>query len=110
MVWMAERADQRARPATLWPEVRSILVLAMSYRPETNPLALLEARERGAVAAYAQRRDYHDVMKGKLKELGGYSGWAVVEAEQDPKKANPAVYSKMGHKNLSKYLSEAGLT
>ena len=72
MAWMAERADQRASPAALWPEVRSILVLAMSYRPETSPLAQLEARGHGAIAAYARRRDYHDVLKGKLKELGGF--------------------------------------
>ena len=65
-------AFQRASPAALWPEVRSILVLAMSYRPETSPLAQLEARGHGAIAAYARRRDYHDVLKGKLKELGGF--------------------------------------
>ena len=72
MGWMAERADQRASPDTLWPGVRSVLVLAMSYRPEDDPLALVARRERGAIAAYARRRDYHDVLKGKLKELGGY--------------------------------------
>ena len=72
MNWMEERADQRASPRALWPGVRSVIVLAMSYRPEANPLHLLAYRDRGAVAAYAQRRDYHDVLKGKLKELGGY--------------------------------------
>lgn len=72
MDWMAERADQRARPTGLWPGLRSILVVAMSYRPEHDPLALVAQPERGAVAAYAQRRDYHEVLKGKLKELGGY--------------------------------------
>ncbi len=72
MVWMAERADQRASPRVLWPEVRSILVLAMSYQPESDPLALTGMHDRGAIAAYAQRRDYHEVLKGKLKELGGY--------------------------------------
>ncbi|MDP4022169.1 tRNA epoxyqueuosine(34) reductase QueG [Methylobacterium sp. NEAU 140] len=72
MDWMAERADQRASPAGLWPGVRSVLVLAMSYRPEEDPLTLLDRRDRGAIAAYARRRDYHDVLKGKLKELGGY--------------------------------------
>lgn len=44
-----------------------------------------------------------------LKELNGYSGWVVVEAEQDPKKAEPLRYAKLGHKNLSAYLVEAGL-
>ena len=72
MDWMDERADQRASPAVLWPGVRSVIVLAMSYRPDADPLDLLAQRSRGAVAAYAQRRDYHDVLKGKLKELGGY--------------------------------------
>jgi epoxyqueuosine reductase len=72
MDWMMERADQRADPATLWPGVRSVLVLGMNYGPEADPLALLARRDRGAIAAYAQRRDYHEVVKGKLKELGGY--------------------------------------
>jgi epoxyqueuosine reductase len=72
MDWMAERADQRARPTGLWPGLRSIVILAMSYRPEDDPLALLALKDRGAVAAYARRRDYHEVLKGKLKELGGY--------------------------------------
>lgn len=44
-----------------------------------------------------------------LKELQGYSGWVVVEAEQDPVKADPAVYSKLGHANLSRFIKEAGL-
>ncbi len=72
MGWMAERADQRADPRVLWPEVRTILMLGMSYGPDDDPLALLGQRAHGAIAAYAQRRDYHDVIKGKLKELGGY--------------------------------------
>ncbi|WP_281407613.1 tRNA epoxyqueuosine(34) reductase QueG [Methylobacterium planeticum] len=72
MAWMGERADQRADPKTLWPEVRSVIMLGMNYGPEANPLALLAERRRGVIAAYAQRRDYHEVIKGKLKELGGY--------------------------------------
>ncbi|MFD1302481.1 tRNA epoxyqueuosine(34) reductase QueG [Methylobacterium marchantiae] len=72
MAWMVDRADQRADPATLWPGVRSVVMLGMTYSPETNPLSLLALKNRGAIAAYAQRRDYHEVLKGKLKELGGY--------------------------------------
>jgi inosose dehydratase len=45
-----------------------------------------------------------------LKELKGYEGWVVVEAEQDPEKAPPAVYAKMGCDNLKRFLKEAGLT
>ncbi|WP_313901473.1 tRNA epoxyqueuosine(34) reductase QueG [Methylobacterium sp. J-070] len=72
MDWMADRAGQRASPINLWPGLRSIVVVAMSYRPEQDPLSLLARKDRGAVAAYAQRRDYHEVLKGRLKELGGY--------------------------------------
>ena len=38
-----------------------------------------------------------------------YSGWVVVEAEQDPEKANPLEYSRMGYQHLSNVLHEAGL-
>ncbi|MER2264871.1 tRNA epoxyqueuosine(34) reductase QueG [Methylobacterium oxalidis] len=71
MTWMAERTAERAAPAGLWPEVRSVVMLGLSYAPGTNPLDLLARRDRAAIAAYAQRRDYHEVVKGKLKELGG---------------------------------------
>ena len=46
---------------------------------------------------------------GVLRELPGYRGWAVVEAEQDPEKANPLTYAKMGYANLRGYLADAGL-
>jgi len=44
-----------------------------------------------------------------FKELKGYSGWVVVEAEQDPEKAPPAKYAKMGCDNLKRFLKEGGL-
>ncbi|MFE1600626.1 tRNA epoxyqueuosine(34) reductase QueG [Methylobacterium sp. ID0610] len=71
MGWMADRVAERAAPATLWPAVRSIVMLGINAGPQEDPLAVLAARDRGAIAVYAQRRDYHDVIKGKLKELGG---------------------------------------
>ncbi|GAB6845504.1 epoxyqueuosine reductase [Methylorubrum rhodinum] len=72
MDWMEDRADQRADPTVLWPEARSVVVLGMNAGPEADPLALLAQKECGAIATYAQRRDYHEVIKGKLKELGGF--------------------------------------
>lgn len=71
MAWMAANADRRGDPRVLWPEVRSVIMLAMSYAPETDPLDALEAPLAGVVSTYAKRSDYHDVMKGKLKELAG---------------------------------------
>jgi epoxyqueuosine reductase len=70
MGWMAERTDQRADPATLWPEAKTVVSLALNYAPARDPLAVLEQRERGAISVYAQGRDYHEVMKSKLKALG----------------------------------------
>jgi epoxyqueuosine reductase len=71
MEWMAANADRRRDPRQLWPEARSVVMLAMSYAPETDPMLALAERSRGVVSTYAKRADYHDVMKGKLKELAG---------------------------------------
>ncbi|MER8961002.1 tRNA epoxyqueuosine(34) reductase QueG [Mesorhizobium sp. M0701] len=71
MGWIAETLERRGKPTTLWPEVRSIIVLAMNYGPDHDPRDILTKRDRGAISAYAQNRDYHDVMKGRLKEIAG---------------------------------------
>ena len=72
MGWLADRADQRADPQTLWPEARSVISLGLSYAPDGDPLALLGRPERGNISVYARHRDYHDVMKGLLKHLGQF--------------------------------------
>lgn len=71
MGWIAETLERRGEPTALWPEVRSIIVLAMNYGPDRDPRAVLAKRDRGAISVYAQNRDYHDVMKGRLKEIAG---------------------------------------
>ncbi len=69
MLWMADRVDQRSSPDGLWPEVQSVIMLGMSYAPETDPMALETQPELGRISVYAQRKDYHDVVKGALKRL-----------------------------------------
>ena len=69
MGWLAARAEERAAPQALWPEARSVVVLGLNYAPEDDPLATLAKPERGAVSCYAQGRDYHDLVKGRLKRL-----------------------------------------
>ncbi len=71
MGWMADRAAWRGDPASLWPEARSVVMLGWSYAPDRDPLSLLEAKDRGAVSVYAARRDYHEVIKGRLKTVAG---------------------------------------
>lgn len=71
MGWIAETLQRRAEPTALWPQVRSIIVLAMNYGPDHDPRGVLAKRDRGAISVYAQNRDYHEVMKGRLKEIAG---------------------------------------
>lgn len=78
MGWMEERVSWRGDPSVLWPEARSVIMLAESYAPEFDPLAVLEQRDLGAVSVYAQGRDYHDIVKKRLKRL---ARWLI---EQEP--------------------------
>lgn len=71
MAWMEETAARRADPKTLWPEAKSIIMLAMNYGPEDNPLPQLQHKSEGTISVYAQNRDYHDIIKGKLKTVAG---------------------------------------
>ena len=72
MGWLGERSAERADPATLWPEARTVVSLAMNYGPTQDPRALQGEAERGAISVYAQGRDYHEVMKTRLKALGRF--------------------------------------
>lgn len=71
MGWIAETLERRSEPTALWPQVRSIIVLAMNYGPDHDPREVLAKHDRGAISVYAQNRDYHEVMKGRLKEIAG---------------------------------------
>ena len=76
MAWMAEREAWRGSAAALWPEARSVIMLAEAYTPDSDPLAVLKQRDRAAISVYAQGRDYHDLVKRRLKRLGR---WLVDE-------------------------------
>ncbi|MEJ7934266.1 tRNA epoxyqueuosine(34) reductase QueG [Sphingobium sp. AN558] len=69
MLWMEERATERGSPKGLWPDVRSVVMLGMSYAPGRDPLALADAPDRARISVYAQGKDYHDVVKKGLKAL-----------------------------------------
>jgi len=79
MNWMVTHADRRSDPKRLWPEVRSIIMLGMNYGPERYEEPPSVA---GNISVYARHRDYHDVIKGKLKQL---AGWLVAHAGGDVK-------------------------
>nr|WP_314256048.1 tRNA epoxyqueuosine(34) reductase QueG [uncultured Devosia sp.] len=71
MEWMEETAERRASPHGMWSDARSVILLGINYGPETDPMAILGERSLGTISVYARNRDYHEIIKGKLKELAG---------------------------------------
>ncbi len=77
MIWMEDTEGRRGSPAGLWPEVRSVISLGMSYAPDGDPLSLAGRPDRGRISVYAQGADYHDVVKKALKRV---ARWLAEEA------------------------------
>lgn len=69
MGWLEAKADRRVSPDALWPDARTVVVLGMNYGPDIDPLAILDRRDLGGISVYAQGRDYHDVVKKRLKQV-----------------------------------------
>jgi epoxyqueuosine reductase len=72
MGWLADREAQRGDPQTLWPASRTVIALGLSYAPGFDALASLQQRDCGTISVYARNRDYHDVLRGKLKHLAQF--------------------------------------
>ena len=79
MAWMAERMHWRGDAVALWPAARSVIMLAEPYTPEHDPLAILKQPDSAAISVYAQGRDYHDVVKKRLKRVGR---WLIDQAPE----------------------------
>ena len=71
MRWLEDTLARRSAPTAMWAEARSALVVAMNYGPDHNPLDTLIQREVGNISVYARGRDYHDLIKSRLKQLAG---------------------------------------
>ena len=89
-----ETAGRRQSPRALWPEVRSVIMLAINYGPESDPRETLAEADRGTISVYARHRDYHDVFRGKLKGIAGRvkarsGGEVKVFVDAAPVKENP---------------------
>jgi epoxyqueuosine reductase len=72
MSWMLQTADRRSAPRALWPEATSLVMLGLNYGPEGDPLASLAKPDCATISVYAHNRDYHDLIKGRLKRLAGF--------------------------------------
>ncbi|PRY91664.1 tRNA epoxyqueuosine(34) reductase QueG [Donghicola tyrosinivorans] len=77
MGWMEERMSWRGDPSALWPEARSVIVLGESYTPEEDPMDVVGLPDRAAISVYARGKDYHDLVKKRLKRL---ARWLISEA------------------------------
>lgn len=77
MGWMEERMAWRGDPTALWPEAKSVIMLAEVYTPDDDPMEAVNRPESGAISVYARNRDYHDMVKKRLKRLGR---WLIEQA------------------------------
>jgi len=82
MDWLQTTLDRRSSPDAMWEDARSCIMLAMSYTPAMDVMARLEDRSTGVISTYALGRDYHDVVKGRLKTL---AGWLAAQTAEDVK-------------------------
>jgi epoxyqueuosine reductase len=82
MDWMETSAARRGDPRALWPDVRSVIMLGFNYGPDSDPLAILQQKRRGAVSVYARGDDYHEIIKSRLKSV---ARWLVAQAGGDVK-------------------------
>ena len=71
MHWLESTVDRRDNPRSMWPDAKSAIMLGLNYGPEDDPLALSELRDRGVISVYARNRDYHELIKGRLKQVAG---------------------------------------
>ena len=82
MGWMEETEARRAEALTLWPDVKSVIMLAMNYGPDDDPMARLARTSEGVISVYARHRDYHDLVKSRLKQV---ARWIVEQTQAEVK-------------------------
>lgn len=69
MDWLEQTIDRRVSPKAMWPQARTAIVLGMNYGPDSDPMDMLERKTLANISVYARHRDYHDVIKGRLKQI-----------------------------------------
>jgi len=71
MAWMKDTFERRSHPQNLWPAAKSAIIFGLNYGPNSDPLVTLSRKELATISVYARNRDYHDLIKGRLKEIAG---------------------------------------
>ena len=99
MAWMKEKADRRSSPLTLWSDVKSVIMLGMNYGPDQNPMEILDHKDLATISVYAKGKDYHVILKKKLKQL---ARWIVQEHGAEVKvfvDTAPVMEKPLAHKS-----------
>ncbi len=80
MGWMEANADRRADPKVLWPEARTVIMVGLNYGPSGDPRETLKDPGAASMSVYARNRDYHDVLKKRLKRFATWlAEWSEVK-------------------------------
>ena len=69
MAWMETTLERRRAPTAMWENAKSAVVVGLNYGPDRNPMENLERRGEGNISVYARGKDYHDILKKRLKAL-----------------------------------------
>ena len=69
MTWLATTRQRRTSPQAMWGEAKSAIVLGVNYAPSQNPMHNLSQKQYGNISVYARGKDYHQVIKGRLKQM-----------------------------------------
>ena len=82
MQWLADTIERRSHPKNMWRSAQTAIILGSNYGPEKNPLNNLKLKNIGNISVYAQNKDYHKWIKGRLKKL---AGWIISKTKGDVK-------------------------
>jgi epoxyqueuosine reductase len=74
MGWMVDTEERRGSPQALWADAKTAVMFAMNYGQDMDNFERLAKKSEGVISVYALNRDYHDVVKGKLKNIGEWFG------------------------------------
>ncbi|MEM6534668.1 MAG: tRNA epoxyqueuosine(34) reductase QueG [Pseudomonadota bacterium] len=69
MAWMSTTLERRKAPTAMWHAAKSAVIVGLNYGPDHDPMINLERRTQGNISVYARGKDYHDVLKKRLKQL-----------------------------------------
>lgn len=67
--WMVNNAEKRADARKIWDQVQSAFVVGLNYGPDTDPREDFDRTDKAYISVYARNKDYHDIMKKRLKQV-----------------------------------------